>query len=79
MDNAHINVGTIGHVDHGKTTLTAALTRVCAQVWAAESAITWEGKCRRSGLVADKTRRYRPMIKSATARNRAKRARKRAK
>ena len=29
----HINVGTIGHVDHGKTTLTAALTRVCAEVW----------------------------------------------
>ncbi|POB00729.1 elongation factor Tu, partial [Halopseudomonas oceani] len=25
------NVGTIGHVDHGKTTLTAALTRVCAE------------------------------------------------
>ena len=24
----HCNVGTIGHVDHGKTTLTAALTRV---------------------------------------------------
>ncbi|HUT15132.1 MAG TPA: GTP-binding protein, partial [Anaerolineae bacterium] len=24
----HINVGTIGHVDHGKTTLTAALTKV---------------------------------------------------
>ncbi|MCH8168501.1 MAG: elongation factor Tu, partial [Proteobacteria bacterium] len=23
----HVNVGTIGHVDHGKTTLTAALTR----------------------------------------------------
>ena len=29
----HLNVGTIGHVDHGKTTLTAALTRVCAEVW----------------------------------------------
>ena len=29
----HINVGTIGHVDHGKTTLTAALTRVCAEIW----------------------------------------------
>ena len=29
----HLNVGTIGHVDHGKTTLTAALTRVCAAVW----------------------------------------------
>ena len=27
----HVNVGTIGHVDHGKTTLTAALTTVCAQ------------------------------------------------
>ena len=24
----HVNVGTIGHVDHGKTTLTAAMTRV---------------------------------------------------
>ena len=29
----HVNVGTIGHVDHGKTTLTAALTRVCADTW----------------------------------------------
>jgi len=29
----HVNVGTIGHVDHGKTTLTAALTRVCSEVW----------------------------------------------
>ncbi|OHD13416.1 MAG: translation elongation factor Tu [Spirochaetes bacterium GWB1_48_6] len=27
----HINVGTIGHVDHGKTTLTAALTAYCAK------------------------------------------------
>ena len=26
----HVNVGTIGHVDHGKTTLTAALTKVSA-------------------------------------------------
>ena len=29
----HVNVGTIGHVDHGKTTLTAALTKVCAEVF----------------------------------------------
>jgi len=29
----HINVGTIGHVDHGKTTLTAAITKVCHEVW----------------------------------------------
>jgi len=27
----HVNVGTIGHVDHGKTTLTSALTRVLAK------------------------------------------------
>ncbi|NBB97936.1 MAG: hypothetical protein GVY34_07145, partial [Alphaproteobacteria bacterium] len=24
---AHVNIGTIGHVDHGKTTLTAAITK----------------------------------------------------
>ena len=27
----HVNVGTIGHVDHGKTTLTAAITRSLAE------------------------------------------------
>ena len=27
-DRVHLNVGTIGHVDHGKTTLTAAITHV---------------------------------------------------
>ncbi|MCL4351296.1 MAG: elongation factor Tu, partial [Firmicutes bacterium] len=32
----HINVGTIGHVDHGKTTLTAAITRVLATQGKAE-------------------------------------------
>jgi elongation factor Tu len=26
-DKTHVNVGTIGHVDHGKTTLTAAITK----------------------------------------------------
>ncbi|TMO25247.1 GTP-binding protein, partial [Pseudoalteromonas sp. S4741] len=30
----HVNVGTIGHVDHGKTTLTAAITNVLAKVYA---------------------------------------------
>src|SRR5580658_5089648 len=29
----HVNVGTIGHVDHGKTTLTAALTKVMAETY----------------------------------------------
>ena len=33
----HVNVGTIGHVDHGKTTLTAALTRVCAEEFGGET------------------------------------------
>jgi elongation factor Tu len=32
----HVNVGTIGHVDHGKTTLTAALTKICAEQFGGE-------------------------------------------
>ena len=36
-NKTHVNVGTIGHVDHGKTTLTAALTRVCAEAYGGES------------------------------------------
>ena len=33
----HVNVGTIGHVDHGKTTLTAAITTVLAQQFGGEA------------------------------------------
>ena len=32
----HVNVGTIGHVDHGKTTLTAAITKVMAEAQGGE-------------------------------------------
>ncbi len=32
----HVNVGTIGHVDHGKTTLTAALTKVLSETYGGE-------------------------------------------
>jgi elongation factor Tu len=32
----HLNVGTIGHVDHGKTTLTAALTKVASELYGGE-------------------------------------------
>ena len=32
----HVNVGTIGHVDHGKTTLTAAITKVLGEAGGAE-------------------------------------------
>ena len=38
----HLNVGTIGHVDHGKTTLTAALTKVCAETFGGE-AVAFDG------------------------------------
>ena len=38
----HVNVGTIGHVDHGKTTLTAALTRVCSETWGGQ-AVAFDG------------------------------------
>jgi elongation factor Tu len=33
----HVNVGTVGHVDHGKTTLTAALTKVAAEVFGGDA------------------------------------------
>src|SRR5438128_6572907 len=33
----HVNVGTIGHVDHGKTTLTAAMTHILAKKYAGEA------------------------------------------
>ena len=39
----HLNVGTIGHVDHGKTTLTAALTKVCAEVQGTGEAVAFDG------------------------------------
>ncbi len=32
----HVNVGTIGHVDHGKTTLTAAITKILAETGGSE-------------------------------------------
>ena len=32
----HVNIGTVGHVDHGKTTLTAAITKVLADKGLAE-------------------------------------------
>ena len=38
----HVNVGTIGHVDHGKTTLTAALTKVCSETWGGQ-AVAFDG------------------------------------
>ena len=36
-DKPHLNVGTVGHVDHGKTTLTAAITEVLSKKGFAET------------------------------------------
>ena len=36
-DKPHVNIGTIGHVDHGKTTLTAAITKVLSEKGLAEA------------------------------------------
>jgi elongation factor Tu len=36
-DKPHVNIGTIGHVDHGKTTLTAAITSVLAKKGGAQA------------------------------------------
>src|SRR5580765_7744977 len=36
-DKPHVNVGTIGHIDHGKTTLTAAITKTLSTVGGAEA------------------------------------------
>jgi elongation factor Tu len=36
-DKPHVNVGTIGHIDHGKTTLTAAITTVLAEAMGGEA------------------------------------------
>jgi elongation factor Tu len=36
-DKPHVNVGTIGHIDHGKTTLTAAITKVLSEKFGGQS------------------------------------------
>ena len=55
----HVNVGTIGHVDHGKTTLTAALTKVMAAKTA--------GRAWRTTRLTRRRRRRRAGITIATA------------
>src|SRR6266702_3203425 len=38
----HVNVGTIGHIDHGKTTLTAAITKVLAKASATNKYVAFD-------------------------------------
>ena len=66
----HVNVGTIGHVDHGKTTLTAAITRIQPS-WAARavhSSQTWR-RCppARNGTASSPRRSVRPQTSQATS------------
>src|SRR6201997_3852380 len=39
----HLNIGTIGHIDHGKTTLTAAITKVLAEAGTGTNATGFDG------------------------------------
>ena len=53
----HVNVGTIGHVDHGKTTLTAAITKFLALQGGADfRAFDRSTTPRRSGSAASRSR-----------------------
>ena len=47
----HCNIGTIGHVDHGKTTLTAAITKVLSERVAGNAAVDFASiRCMDSSL-----------------------------
>ena len=45
----HCNIGTIGHVDHGKTTLTAAITKTLSQRVEGNAAVDFENIDKSSG------------------------------
>ena len=51
----HVNVGTIGHIDHGKTTLTAAITKVLSEKFGGAGSRTRTS--RREGSCATRRRR----------------------
>jgi len=53
-DKPHMNVGTIGHIDHGKTTLTAAITKVMAELHGG-TAISYKDVAK-GGTVRDETK-----------------------
>ena len=54
----HVNVGTIGHIDHGKTTLTAALTKVSADKGWAKFICTTRSQRRPNRRAAATRRRF---------------------
>jgi len=62
----HVNVGTIGHVDHGKTTLTSAITKVLAKK-GLSSAMDYD---KIDGAPEEKNKRYYYQLISYRIRNR---------
>ena len=57
----HCNIGTIGHVDHGKTTLTAAITKVLAERVAGNTATDFENMLNRPLSTSNKSPRRKSM------------------
>ena len=53
MKKIHVNVGTIGHIDHGKTTLTAAILAVQAKKGLAKEKAY--GEIAKGGVIRDET------------------------
>jgi elongation factor Tu len=65
----HVNVGTIGHVDHGKTTLTAAITTVLSKKFGGEAkAYDQIDAASRSTRLTSSTRRLPVTTRTSTAR-----------
>src|ERR1051326_1965303 len=56
----HVNVGTIGHVDHGKTTLTAALTKISAEKGWGGKDISYDEVAKAAGRDQDPDHRHQP-------------------
>jgi elongation factor Tu len=51
----HVNIGTIGHIDHGKTTLTAAITKVMSDTYGGGKAVSY-ADIAKGGTVRDDTK-----------------------
>ncbi len=66
----HVNVGTIGHVDHGKTTLTAAITTVLSSKFGGEAKgyDQIDHAASRSTRLTSSTKRNRATTRTLTAR-----------
>ena len=63
----HLNIGTIGHVDHGKTSLTAAITKVLAETGGATfTSYATSTRLRKSASAASRSRPHTSSTKRPT-------------